>query len=415
MNKKSKVNIEDCCTPNMVMGEITQSTGISQEPQGTMQVVPNVSSGPTLPTEIIALIEKFNGESNGRPILEIYNEQLEKLKGKVIEAKLVDFAISGTLNEIRKDVKRAAFVPKAEVSPVVGFIVADTGLWDKINNMIQAAQSYVKSHSIDLAVRDQYINGDGQVLDRRKKIFGKDNKDYLKPLKDKVVDSSRTLGLIARIADGTDYKYGTIQTNDAPLARGWSKVRFYTPCQTFGIVKDNPKEGFFKLNSSQAEETTSIFKAVKEDIDVDAIFHQVVDPQLTAITAVERTYELIKEAYDRTLFVKGTVAWIARDRVNNWGAIRMGIMDDDGNELIVSIPEYLSKDFGELSKVVVIGKPDRGDLKIVDDETKKTTWEKKKGDVYLQAIGIYVIERTPEDVYSADVLGETTQIEGWIP
>jgi len=363
-----------------------------------------------VPEELTSYLDRYSAEE----LVTMFNDQIGKLTGKVPESGLKGFAISGVKNEIRKDVKRAAFVPKAEASPVIGFIVADTGLWDKIGNMIAAAQAYVKKTSIAIAVRDQYINGDGQVLDRRKKIFGRDNKDYLKPLKEKVVDSSRTLGLIARIADGTDYKYGTIQTNDGPLARGWSKVRFFTPCQTFGIVKDNPKEGFFKLNSSQAEETTSIFKAVKEDIDVNAIFHQVIDPQLTAITAVERTYELIKEAYDRTLFVQGTVAWIARDRPNNWGAIRMGLMDDDGNEIVVSIPEYIGKDFGELSKVIVIAKPDRGDLKVVDDETKKTTWEKGKGDVYLQALGIYVVERTPEDVYSADALGDTKEIEGWI-
>ena len=363
-----------------------------------------------VPEELTSYLDRYSAEE----LVIMFNDQIGKLTGKVPESGLKGFAISGVKNEIRKDVKRAAFVPKAEASPVIGFIVADTGLWDKIGNMIAAAQAYVKKTSIAIAVRDQYINGDGQVLDRRKKIFGRDNKDYLKPLKEKVVDSSRTLGLIARIGDGTDYKYGTIQTNDGPLARGWSKVRFFTPCQTFGIVKDNPKEGFFKLNSSQAEETTSIFKAVKEDIDVNAIFHQVIDPQLTAITAVERTYELIKEAYDRTLFVQGTVAWIARDRPNNWGAIRMGLMDDDGNEIVVSIPEYIGKDFGELSKVIVIAKPDRGDLKVVDDETKKTTWEKGKGDVYLQALGIYVVERTPEDVYSADALGDTKEIEGWI-
>jgi len=363
-----------------------------------------------VPEELTSYLDRYSAEE----LVTMFNDQIGKLTGKVPESGLKGFAISGVKNEIRKDVKRAAFVPKAEASPVIGFIVADTGLWDKIGNMIAAAQAYVKKTSIAIAVRDQYINGDGQVLDRRKKIFGRDNDDYLKPLKEKVVDSSRTLGLIARIGDGTDYKYGTIQTNDGPLARGWSKVRFFTPCQTFGIVKDNPKEGFFKLNSSQAEETTSIFKAVKEDIDVNAIFHQVIDPQLTAITAVERTYELIKEAYDRTLFVQGTVAWIARDRPNNWGAIRMGLMDDDGNEIVVSIPEYISKDFGELSKVIVIAKPDRGDLKVVDDETKKTTWEKGKGDVYLQALGIYVVERTPEDVYSADALGDTKEIEGWI-
>jgi hypothetical protein len=367
-----------------------------------------------LPKELSRFVNPQEGMGYCQ-VVDLYKEQLAKLAGKVPEVKLTEFAIVGVQNEIRKDQKRkeGTFKPKAEAMPIVGFIVTDTGLWDKIQNIQQAAQAFVKKNGMATAIRDQYVDGDGHILDKREKLFGKPNPNYLKPLKEGVVDASRTLGLIAKIGNDDSFKYGTIQTNNAALARGWSKVKFYIPCQTFGIIKSNEKDGFFKANSSEAEETTSVFKALKEFGDVDKIFLDVINPQLTEIANVERVYELIKEAYDRTLFVKGRVAWIGRERPNNWGAIRMGIMDDDNNEIVVSIPEHIGKDFGELSQVIVIGKPDRGDLKVTDEKTGKSHYERDKGDVYLQAIGIYVLARTPEDVYSSNA-GSNEEIEGWL-
>ena len=63
--------------------------------------------------------------------------------------------------------------------------------------------------------------------------------------------------------------------------------------------------------------------------------YECVADKLTEITKVETMYELIKEAWDRFLYVKGKVTWIGRDRPTPFGSIKMGIMDDEGNELII--------------------------------------------------------------------------------
>ena len=360
------------------------------------------------------LLVPFVGQYSEEDLSTMLSTQVEKLTGKVIESEVMNFAISAVINEIRKEKKRSNFTVKAEAEQVVGFIIGDGGTWDKIANMVAAAKAYIKKTSIAQAVQDNYINGDGQVLDRRQKIFGRQNEKYLTPLPEKISDCSRTLYLIARINGDEKYKRGTIQTNDASLCRAWGKAALhqFVPCSTFGIVKDN-NDSTFKLNSSQAEETTSVFKALNEEMDTGKIFMDVMGPQITEITKVERMYELTKEAWDRFIVVKGKVAWIARDRPSPFGAIKMAIMDDSGNELIVSLPDQVNKDFGELSEVVVYGKPDRGDLKVVDESTNKATYQKGKGDVFVNAVGVYVLKATPTDVFSSDVSGEA-DIEGWV-
>jgi hypothetical protein len=221
--------------------------------------------------------------------------------------------------------------------------------------------------------------------------------------------------LIGRLGEDQTFKYGTITTNDAALCRGWSSASAhqYMPCTTFGIVKENTKDTF-KLNASLAEDTTSVFKAINEDMDCGKIFMDVVTPQITEILNVERMYELTKEAWDRLMFVRGRVSWIARDRESYFHTIKMGIMDASGNELVVELPEQVSKDYGELSDIIVIGKPDRSDLKVVDESTGKATYEKGKGPVILKAVGVYVVKATPTDVFSAEGEGEVKNIEGWV-
>ena len=373
-------------------------------------VVANEEQLVSLPPELVQFIDEAHTKEQ---LAELYQTETSKLTGKVVDAELSSFAVTAVVNEMRKEKKRSNFV-RAEADQVVGFIMGDSGTWDKIANMIAAAKAYIKKTSIAQAVQENYINGDGQVLDRRDKIFGKANEHYLEPLKENVSDCTRTLYLIGRIGEDATFKRGTIQTNDAPLCRAWGKAAThqFLPCTTFGIVKENTADNF-KLNASKAEETTSVFKALNEEMDCGQIFIDVVTPQLTEITKVERMYELISEAWDRFLMVKGKVSWIARDRPSPFGAINMGIMDDSGNELVVSLPEQVSKDFGELSEVIVYGKPDRGDLKVVDESTGKAIYQKGKGEVMLKAVGVYVVKATPADVYSSDA-SNGEDIEGWV-
>ena len=195
-----------------------------------------------LSVELPENLTKFIGLSTKEELVGLYQEQLNKLAGKVNASDLEDMAITAVVNEMRKEKKRVEFTnkPKAEYTQVVGFICGDSGIWDKILNITNSAQNYVKKHNIPEAIAMNYINGDGVILDRREKIFGKPNDGYLKPLKEGVSDCSRTLYLIGRLGEYPKYKYGTITSNDAALCRGWEKAsqHQFLPCNTFGIIKE---------------------------------------------------------------------------------------------------------------------------------------------------------------------------------
>ena len=332
-------------------------------------------------------LEPFVGQYTREQLTSMLGEQAAILENKVVAAELEDFSITAVINEIRKEKKREemkANKPKVEAARVIGFIIGDAGHWDKISSMIGQAKAYIKKHNIPEAINAGYINGDGAFLDTRQKLFGKPNDKFGTPLTGKEVDSTRTMYLCARIGDNPKYKIGSIQTNDAAMCRGWGKAsqHQFVPCATWGIVKELT-ETSFKLNASGAEETTSVFQAITEEMNVGEIFYECVADKLTEITKVETMYELIKEAWDRFLYVKGKVTWIGRDRPTPFGAIKIGIMDDEGNELVVSLPEQVTKDFGELSEIIVYGKPDRSDLKVVGDDGK-ATYSKGQGPVIHQ-------------------------------
>ena len=379
-------------------------------------------TGATISPDTEAILIKLS-ETSGlslsdeeNSIASLFDEAYETLLSKGVKQNIELLAINGVRNSVRKLTKKKEFEPKAKAEVVVGFIVGDSGLWDKMEQMRSAARRFVDKKGIQAAVKAELINEDNKVLDTRKKIFGKENTNYKKPLKEKERDSTRTLHLVARINGDKNYKYGSIQTNSHALALGWGKVRFFIPCQTYGIVKENPDEvNGFKLNSSQAEDTPSIFKAVKEDMDVDEIFMSTIGPDIIPIIGVERFHESYKDVYGAIIFVRGTVAWINRDRPSPFGDIKMGLMDENGEMVTVSIPEYLTTDFGENSDVVVIGRTLRQDLKEEGDD-KQVRWIKGAGDVAIKAVGVYGVKgmTTPSDYNKPESLEDEKEIVGWV-
>jgi hypothetical protein len=352
---------------------------------------------------------------NQEEIVEFFVRAVENMQAKGVKQNVERLAINSVRNEVRKLTKKQDFVPKAKAESIVRFVIGDSGLFDKINMIKNIAKSYSSKHGISAALERGYINEKNQILDTRKQIFGKDNPKYGEPLTEDVVDMSHTIHLLARINGDKVFKYGTMQSNDPKLCKAWNKLKFFTLAQTFGIVKENDKDQF-KLNGSIAEETLSIFKAVKdEDVDFEKVFLEYTTPKMTKIVDIEREHELTKEAWDRIVFVRGMVAWIARDRPSPFGAINMGLMDDEGNLVRVSIPEQVPSDFGESSEIVVIAKTDRGDLREENDEGK-VRYIKGKGDVYLRAVGIYPLKglTTPANINKVESLEQESELEGWI-
>jgi hypothetical protein len=247
--------------------------------------------------------------------------------------------------------------------------------------------------------------------------------------------------MIAKLR-GSDWKLGTIQTNDNKLSRAWDKVKLYSLASIFGIVKeDNPKplteeqkasmseeeqveylknaDHSFKLNSSNAEDTVSIFHKVNEDVDVDAIFMQVVGSKLTEISAIEREYELLpkgakgKPLWDHRFYVKGTVSWIRREP-SPIGDYSLGIWNPEtGAEIVVNF--RCNADFGENSEIIVISKLEKGDLRI-EGENGQAQYVKGEGAVRLSALGFYKIPNctTPAETATPEALDDESGINGWV-
>ena len=371
-------------------------------------------------------------DKNSIPVEELveeYQKQYQDLSQKGVSANLEKLAYNGVLNLVRKKTKpKVDFVPKAKADQVVGFVIGDSGVFDKVLMMVNKAKSYSNKYGIAAAQKAKLINANSEPIDTRDEVFGKPNDDKGKPLGKRDAqgnfvynhERSRTLDMIAKLPNEENFKLGTIQTNDNQLALGWGKIKFFALASVFGIVKETDEP--FALNSSSAEDTRSIFHAVHEDIDIDAIFMQVVGPKLTEIGELPQAYELLpknpqgKPQWNHRFYVRGTVSWIARDRRSPIGTINMGFWNPEtGAEVVVQIPEQLSADFGENSEIIVIGKLSKGDLR-VEGEGGKAEYVKGEGPVRIDALGFYKIKgmTTPAESSSPEALEEEAAIDGWM-
>lgn len=408
------------------------------------------------PTSMESLIYTLS-QKNDIPVEELvveYQKNYQDLSMKGVTANLEKLAYNAVLNLVRKKTKpKVDYVPKAKAEQVVGFVIADSGSFDKVEMLAGIARRYGTKYGLAAAVKAKLINENSEPIDTRDTVFGKSNEQKGKPLGHRDKDGnfilnherSRTLDMIAKLPNEEEWKLGTIQTNDNQLAFGWGKVKFGVLASIFGIIKENnPKpltdeekvsmseeeqteyyakaEKSFKLNSSNAEDTRSIFHAVHDDIDFDEIFMRVVGPKLTEIGEIPREYELLpknikgKPLWDHRFYVRGTVTWIARDRRSPIGTINMGLWNPEtGAEIVVQIPEHLAADFGENSEIIVICKLEKGDLR-VEGEGGKSEYIKGEGVVRLDALGFYKIKgmTTPAETSSPEGLQEEAAIDGWM-
>lgn len=336
-------------------------------------------------------------------------EELEKLKVQGVTVNLERLAVNAVMNIYRR---QKAFQninrKKRETTIVYGFISGDRGIWDKADQVRREVKKFIDKNGLQAALEAQKIDGDNNILDQRAKIYGRDNPNYLKPLNPNLHVLDRILFGFFRKNGDKNYKYGSIQTSDNRLARGWNKVKFYVPCQVPAIIKEE-MDDFITLSASTAEDTLSVFKAIKEDIDIKAVIDETLKDQWTEISKVEEFHEKFKDAWDRRIFVKGIVAWINTDRPTSYGAVKMGLMnpDNEDEQVIVEIPEQIGIDFGELSEVYVFGKTRRS---MYYDEEHKLV----EGDVNIQATGIFVVIPTPREGQGYEGIKEDEPVTGWV-
>lgn len=334
-------------------------------------------------------------------------------------------AVNSVMNNYRK-IKAKQNAPlrkKKDTVTVSGFIVGDMGIWDKADQVRRTVKAFIDKNGLQAAIEAQMVDGENHILDQRQKIYGRDNPNYLKPLNPNLRVLDRTLfGFFKHNGEKT-FKYGSIQTSDNRLARGWDKVKFCIPCQVTAIVREEFDDEI-KLGSSSAEETMSVFKAIKEDWNIKEVIDETlgkhtitkegkkveIKDQWTPISGVEEFHKKFQDAWDRRIFVKGVVAWMNVDRPTPYGAVWMGLMNPDNEEELVrvQIPEHISIDFGELSEVYVFGKTRKSKYK--DQESGKLV----DGDVVINAVGIFPVLPTPKTSTAAEGVQDEEAIEGWL-
>ncbi len=367
----------------------------------------------------------------------IYNTHYAELVGKAVKANLEVLALNLTSNDVRKAAKRKEYLEsgkdetkKGNVKAVVGFITGDQGVFDKIKNMHKVLEKALESHSaVELRhkwtnakgeTKEPLINEKNELLDQRKKLFGKNNSGYLKPLKQSTVDASHTLRVAAKIIGTDKWIITTLQTNDRALAYGWNKAKFYTPFTTYVNVKGEAKqEGEAEditFNSSGAEDTTTIFRALKDDsVNVDQIYRELTDGLVTPMADLEEQHRLSctpegKLPFDAIFYIDGIVTYINTERKDSQGRISMGLMDanDNGVEIKIKLPEWIPITWGEGSKVRVNGKSEYGIKKDGDN------WI--QGDIQLSAYGVYVYpeEATPAEVTTEQPVAEEAETDAWV-
>ena len=356
---------------------------------------------------------------NKVPVEEVM-ERFKEAKKTISNDRL---AVTSVMNSYRREKSFQLVGKKGNIQVLYGFIVGDLGLFDRAEMIRNQVKSYIRKEGIEAAREAQLIDGDNRILDQRAQIYGRENPNYLEVLPPELHLRSRTLLMIARKNGDKTFKLGSIHTEDNRLARAWDKVKFYTPCQVPINLKEEIEDrktkegkvvifGDFKANSSSAQETTSIFKAVKEDWDVDKILMETVEKQITPIEKIEEVHNATKDVWDRRIIIRGAVTWVSIDRPTPFGSIWMQVMDPDNEENVVRcmIPEHLSIDFGEGSEIIIFGKTK------VSKYRDRDSGELVEGDVIVDVHGIYPIPglSTSREASIPETLEDETEIEGWI-
>jgi len=356
---------------------------------------------------------------NKVPVEEVM-ERFKEAKKTISNDRL---AVTSVMNSYRREKSFQLVGKKGNIQVLYGFIVGDLGLFDRAEMIRNQVKSYIRKEGIEAAREAQLIDGDNRILDQRAQIYGRENPNYLEVLPPELHLRSRTLLMIARKNGDKTFKLGSIHTEDNRLARAWDKVKFYTPCQVPINLKEEIEDrktkegkvvifGDFKANSSSAQETTSIFKAIKEDWDVDKILMETVEKQITPIEKIEEVHNATKDVWDRRIIIRGAVTWVSIDRPTPFGSIWMQVMDPDNEENVVRcmIPEHLSIDFGEGSEIIIFGKTK------VSKYRDRDSGELVEGDVIVDVHGIYPIPglSTSREASIPETLEDETEIEGWI-
>lgn len=154
-----------------------------------------------------------------------YEAEAQRLRIGGMTENVLMAAINGVLNKYRRSKAKEGKQTRAkETNVVTGFVIGSPGIWDRAETIRRQAKKYIEKNGMQAAIENNIVDGDNHILDSRPTLYGRPNKDFLKPLDQDLAVLDLTLHGFFRHNGEKIFKYGTLQTSDNIVARSWNKT-----------------------------------------------------------------------------------------------------------------------------------------------------------------------------------------------
>jgi len=268
------------------------------------------------------------------------------------------------LTKITNRLKREAGITSA-TKEYIGIALGITDLVDQIEVLRRIAE---KEDSLDheKAVREGYVDEEHVPLDRRERIMGMENPNKGLPLQGH--DYRRTvIGLCTPVeSNEEDWKLFSLRYY------GKNAENLNVPLNKFCTFRAIPKSEEGKSRVLNASEIATRFIECNIDRDVSEILRKL--DLVVSLDKVDDWYQMYQEASTPKpfLIIEGGVYRKRPSTRSNRTTLILSEIEYPDILIRCSVPEYIPLNFGEDSRVIVIGKP--------------RMW---KNALWINAVGVY--------------------------
>lgn len=359
--------------------------------------------------------------------LSISEESIKKDFSKLVEDEKEIHKEYSEDDQKTRALQRLAMIFKKQLrSPAVGFegcIIAIGDSIDTVARIKREASQLFKSNP-QQAIEKGITDDEGTPLDTRKEwSTGTPNRGFGKPLPEH--NWLRTIyGVALKTGIAGEPKFFTINLSGEAAKN--EELKTFTPVRFRAIDRTAPEnvEKQYTLNSS-------MFTKFEEDKDIKLpttieLLTKFCGNMMVDMSNLEEYHNRMKNDYNRLVIIKGDVSTLILEPTSV-GSRRIVLEDEtkvledlEAQGITCWVPERIDLDFGEQSKVIVLGRTGQG-FKL--DEQRNPTEE--PGDVTINVFGLYALpeykikpnvkEITENNIETTEETSEepTTPKEGW--
>ncbi len=307
--------------------------------------------------------------------------------------------------------RRLATIFKKQLrSPAIGFEGILIGASDLVDTVARHRREAIELYkeSPQKAIQDGITDEEGIPLDTRKEwSTGNPNRGFGKPLPEH--NWLRTIfGIVIKTGIDEEPKFfimncsGEVAKNEEiPI---FQSIKFRANNRT--------KEGdtIYALNSSvftkfEVDESLNLPKATE-------LLNKYCDNLKINLTDLDSYHDRVKDDYNRLAIIEGDVSILVLEPTSV-GSRRIVIEDEtkiledlESQGITCWIPPRINIDFGEQSKVIVLGRTTQG--KKLDDDGNKTD---EPGDIMINVFGLYAIPEYKIEPDIKEITEENTETE----